>query len=358
MSRNPNMIAQEELRVNFLKSSGRFSLKYLVGGILAAATALLAWPAMAAGTAAGTLIPNSVTLTYSTSVGVSRTATAASPVISVAEIINVVVTLQDSTPLPVNSPDTGRAIGFVVTNTGNGTQTYLITRNNALGGDQFDPTNAPAGAIYLESGGQPGLQTSGPNADILYVPGVNNPTLAPDTSRVVYLVSNIPPSLATGANGNVSLSASSTTPGAAGSQPGTSLPGAGPGGTDAVVGTSRAQASAIGSYLVSGVAMSLVKTVASVRDPAGGSRVMPGSVLTYHIVLTLGGTGIAQNLSFIDPLPANTTYVPDSITIDGAANTDAADGDGASFSAGVVTISFGSVPAPATRVIEFKATIN
>ena len=47
-----------------------------------------------------------------------------------------------------------------------------------------------------------------------------------------------------------------------------------------------------------------------------------------------------------------------SLTVDGNARTDAADGDDASFSAGAVQASFGSVAVPATRVIEFKATVN
>ena len=314
--------------------------------------------AFAAGAPAGTPIPNAATLTYSIAGRPATPVTAVAPVVVVAEVINVVLTWQDGTPVAVNSPDAGKALTFVLTNTGNGAETFGLARNNAVAGDQFDPTNAAAGAIYLESGVQPGFQPSGPNADILYLSGINDPVLAADASRAVYVLSSIPAALATGATGNVSLNAVSTTPGAAGARPGTTLAGLGQGGVDAVVGGSRGQSTVTGGYIVSGISLTVAKTVVAVRDPQGGSLVMPGSMLTYRVVLTLTGAGIAENFSFADPLPASTTYVPASITVDGAARSDGADSDNASFAGGAVGVLLGNTPVPAARVIEFKVTVN
>jgi uncharacterized repeat protein (TIGR01451 family) len=327
-------------------------------GLIAALTALAAPFVFAAGTPANTPISNAATLTYFLGGQPVAPITAVAPILYVAELINVVLVWQDATPLAVNSPDINRALTFVLTNTGNGPEAFGLTRNNVIAGDQFDPVNAAGGAIYLESGVQAGFQAGGPNADIPYLTGVNDPVLVADASRVVYVVSDIPGALAIGALGNLSLGASSTTPGAPDAEPGTSLAGLGQGGVDAVVGGSRAQSSAIGGYVVSGISLSLQKTVALVRDPSGGSLVMPGSLLTYRVVLTLTGTGIAMNLSFVDPLPANTTYVPASITVDGAARSDALDADNAGFTAGAVGVVFGNTQAPATRAIEFKVTVN
>lgn len=320
-----------------------------------------ALPALAAGTPAGTRIPNEVTVSYTIN-GKPEVAKVAAPPIVVAEVINVAVTLQSSGPVAVSSPDIAKPVTFAVTNTGNGTETFRLSRNNAIAGDQFDPLNANPGAIYLESGAEVGFQATGPNADILYAPGVNDLTLLPDASRLVYLVSNIPASLSTGALGNLGLTAESTTPGAPGAVPGSTLAGLGHGGVDAVVGASRAQSGATGGYVVAAVALSVVKTVPAVRDPAGNALVMTGSVITYRIVLNLTGNGIAENLTMTDPLPANTTYVPGSITVNGAARTDAADSDNATFTSvngqGIVTVQFGTTQAPATQVIEFKAIVN
>lgn len=312
-------------------------------------------PAHAMGTPAGTQILNSVTLTYSQA-GRSGTATASAPPVVVAREITVVVTSQDSAPVPSGSPDTGRPLAFVVTNTGNGTDSFSLARNNSIGGDQFDPASAPAGDIWIESGAQPGFQASGPNADIAYTPGVNDLQLAADASRVVYLVSVIPPGQPTGAFGKASLTATSTTPGAAGAAPGTVVGTVA--GVQVVVGPGSGRSTATGSYLVSGVSIGLAKSVAAVRDPDGGTRVMSGAVITYRLVVSIVGTGIANGVAVSDPLPAALTYVPASITVDGTARTDAADADEATFTAGAVQLAFGSIAAPATRVIEFKATVN
>jgi uncharacterized repeat protein (TIGR01451 family) len=327
-------------------------------GLRAACVAAALFPAlqaMATGTTAGTLIGNTATLQYRMGGGPLTSATASSTPIVVGKVLSVVVTSQDAGPVGASSPATSVALTFVVTNTGNAPEPYRVSRTDNLTGDQFDPVPAAAGSLWLESGAQPGFQASGPNADIPYVPGVNDPTLPADGSRTVYLVSDIPGSLAFGATGRSQLTATATTPGAAGAAPGTLL--ATSGGVQTIAGA-QTVASATGSYLVSGTSVAVAKSVVTVRDPQGGTRVVTGSVITYRIVLTLAGTGSADNVSVSDPLPASLTYVPGSVTVDGVARTDAADADGVTASANTVTADFGTLAAPAQRVIEFKATVN
>jgi uncharacterized repeat protein (TIGR01451 family) len=311
----------------------------------------------AAGTAAGTVIQNTATLTYSIG-GTPATATTPPASFTVAELINVTLVSQDAANVAVNSPDSNRALTFVLTNTGNGPETFAVSRNNAVAGDNFDPINGSAGAIFLENGLQAGFQASGPNADTLYVAGSNDPALAADASRVVYVVSNVPAALVTGNIGRVELTAAANTAGAAGAAPGTTLPGLGQGGVDAVVGGTRAQARQTGGYVVSGVAVVLAKSVVSVIDVAGGTGLRSGSIVTYRIVLAVTGSGIAQSLELNDPLPANTTYVVNSITVNGQARTDAADADQAEFSTGTVKVRFGDTAAPINHTIEFRVVIN
>lgn len=328
---------------------------------VARATTAAAWlwlpalSAQAAGTPAGTLIGNTATLQYSIGGGAPTSASASSPAIVVGKVLSVVVTSQDASPVTATSPDTSRPLTFVVTNTGNAPEPYRLSRTDNLTGDQFDPVPAAAGSLWIESGAQPGFQASGPNADIAYVPGVNDPVLPADGSRTIYLVSDVPSGLAIGATGRSTFTATATTPGAAGAAPGTGLGVFG--GVQTVVGA-QAVASATASYVVAGVSLALAKSVISVRDPQGGTRVTTGSVLTYRVVLTLTGTGVADTLAFSDPLPAALTYVPGSLTVDGTPRTDAVDGDGAAATGNTVTADFGTVAAPAQRVIEFKATVN
>lgn len=326
--------------------------KCLRGALAAGGCLLLAQAAWGAGTPAGTRIGNTATLSYSLPGKPPETVAAVAADVVVARVVDVVVTWQDAAAIPAGSPDTGKALSFAVTNTGNGPETFRLTRNDAQAGDQFDPQ---AASLWLESGAQAGLQTSGSAADTPYAAGVNDPALAADRSVTVYLVSSIPGGLATGAFGRSVLLATATTPGAAGAAPGALLGSFA--GVQAVAGRAT-QAAGVGSYLVSGVSLGVAKTVAAVRDPAGGTRVMSGSVLTYRIVLTLTGSGVAEGVSMQDPLPASLTYVPDSLTVDGARRTDAADADGAAAASNTVSADFGAVAAPATRVIEFRATVN
>lgn len=119
--------------------------------------------------------------------------------------------------------------------------------------------------------------------------------------------------------------------------------------------------SARNTYLVGDV-LNLTKAVIAVLDPAGGSLIMPGSVLTYRIEAVL--TGDVSNFKITDPMPVNTTYVAGSMVVNGVAKTDAADADNAELlpatavARPAVSVNFGTLAAPATAIVTFRATIN
>lgn len=313
----------------------------------------------AAGTLAGTIINNTVSLDYSLD-GEVQTPVSASATVKVDELIHPVLTWQDAAPVTVNVPDSNDALTFLLANSGNGREAFSLTRTNGplpLPAGNYIPLDGSIGSIYLENGLQPGFQANGPDADTVYVAGANDPDLAPDAGQILYVLSDTP---AVGANimGEVLLTAASLTAGAAGAAPGTGLAGLGQEGSFAVVGFTRAQITAKGSYLTDGLGLAINKTVAAVLDPKGTDLVMPGAVMTYQIAVALSGTGTAANLVIADPLPAETTYVPGSISVNGAARTDSADADDTQFSANTVSVSLGNVAAPANFVITFRATIN
>jgi uncharacterized repeat protein (TIGR01451 family) len=314
------------------------------------AALLLAWSDVHAATVAGTSISNFATVTYSIEGAAAASIVSAPASFKVDELIALTLIWQDGSPVSVNSPDNGAALQFLLTNTGNGTETFALTRGKAPAvADDYDPPSH-ATPLYIESNGTPGLQT-GTGSDAAYAGSL---TLAPEQSAQLYVVSYTPAALPNGATGRVALTAASTTPGAAGAAFGTVLPGAGDSGVTAVVGPSRGMVASLGSHLVSGLAASVVKT-ASV---AGGGKAAPGKTLVYSITVSLSGTGTAGNLVVTDPLPAELTYVPDSITVNAASRTDAADGDNAAFSGNTVSVSFGDAAAPATHVITFSTIVN
>ena len=351
--------------------------KRAVALLLVSAAALASSQALAAGTPAGTTITNSATANYS--VGGTPAAPVSSAVtITVDELISVRVT-PPPTAANVASPDTNRVLVFIVTNVGNGQESFTLAPGYAVPGDNFDPTPGSVGTLFLDV-----------NGDGQYTAGIDTPitgpiTLNPDQSVQVLLVANTPAGQIDGAQGRVTLNATSTTTGAAGAAPGTVLPGQGTGGVDAMVGVgpggptdSGSDDIGTGTYQVTSGLVGIVKTLASVTDPFGNTCaisngnqspcMVPGATLEYRITVTVtsAAAAIAQNLTVNDNIPANTTWVAESIRVNGSARTDAADADNASCAgcgnaSGTLTASLGNVAgtaAGAVTTIDYKVRIN
>lgn len=314
------------------------------------AALLLAWFDVHAATVAGTSISNVATVTYSIEGAAAAPIVSAPASFKVDELIALTLTWQDAAPVSVNSPDSNDPLRFELVNAGNGSETFFLSRNNAVGGNQFDPVSTTP-PLYFESNDVPGLQI-GVGGD---APG-NNITLAPEASVTVYVMSDTPADLSTGSQGDVALSAASATPGASGAAFGTILIGAGDSGVDAVVGVPLAQARGSGRYLVSGLSVVVAKSVIHPANP--GLELIPGARLTYRVQVTVAGAGTADNLVIADPMPAEISYTPNSTRLGGAARTDAGDADDTEFSANTLTVTLGSVAAPASFIIEFDATLN
>lgn len=317
--------------------------------------------AQAAGAPAGTVINNTADVSYT--VGTVSTTTSSNLVtVTVVEMINVNVTAQ--TPNFTVSPgDTAQVSTYRVDNTGNGPETFRLVLNNAITSDQFDPIAATP-AIYLDSGSA-GTVGAFDSSDIVYVPGGNDPALAPDAFAIVFVVNDIPGTALDGQLGVSRLTADSRT----GTGPaGTTFAGQGNGingAVDAVIGVTTGTDSGDTTYLIAGVSVTANKTQAVV-DAWSGSRPVPGARINYTIAVNATGTGTATNVVFTDNIPANTTYVPGSLALDSVAVTDAVDlpddGDYAPASGPTparVRVPLGSLnTAAGTRTITFSVVIN
>lgn len=281
---------------------------------------VLSNPAYAVGTAAGTLIENTASVNYELA-GTPLTLQSNTTTIAVAERIDVTVTLQ-SPQTPVAPDETGRALLFTVTNTGNGTEAFQLSIDSIIAGDDFDPVPAVP-AIYFDTDGSGDFNTG----DQPYTPGVNDPDLLADESVSVFLVNDIPGGLTNGQVGRSELTATSAT---GTGTPGTVYAGQGDGGVNAVIGLSGGEAIDTGEYLVSDVLIDVVKSQL-VADPFGGSEAIPGATLTYTIVVNVTSAGNATASVVRDAIPTFSSYVPNSITLNGAAISDVTDGDAGEF---------------------------
>jgi uncharacterized repeat protein (TIGR01451 family) len=307
--------------------------------------------ALAAGTPANTTISTQATANYR--IG-AATVTQTSNVLTatVAEVLDVHVTWQDSSDVPVFPHETDRILTFRITNTGNGDESFTLTASNVQGQDQFDPVLS---ALLLDSNGNNRFD---PGIDAFYVAGVNDPALAPDAALTVFALNNIPGNLENGNTGHCQITATAKT--GAGT-PGNVLSGQGDGGTDAVIGGSGASAATRGTYSVSNVQISVVKS-ATVVDPQNGNRPLTAAVITYQIDVQATGSGTAQAVVFEDPIPENTTYRPNSLRLNGALLSDAADGDVGDVGVTTtdsVTVYLGDLAANApVQTIMFDVTID
>jgi uncharacterized repeat protein (TIGR01451 family) len=344
---------QKSSNINFI---GGRNMKTITKNILAIAFLGLAimlptQTTWAVGTPTGTDITNQATASYNVGptnfVELSNVTTT-----TVAELIDVSVVWQDAAPVTVNPGDTVQITTFLVTNIGNGTDTYTLEGLSTLPGDDFNPT---LNDLYFDTNGN-GLYD--PGIDAQYLPGVNEPTLDADQSIIVFSSNNIPSGVTDGDLGFTQVRAISSLGAGA---PGTIFPGQGDFGTDAVLGNTGGDDSDIGIYVVSNVIMTIDKSVI-ITDPFGTNEPIPGAVLSYSIVVTAGGSGTAENVIITDPIPANTTYNPGTLTLNSTPLTDIVDGDAGDVGGttpNTVTVNLGDLMAPAPiQTITFDVTIN
>ncbi|MFH1688738.1 MAG: hypothetical protein ABIE42_00695 [Candidatus Eisenbacteria bacterium] len=322
-----------------------------VAGVVAAA---LIWPAISAadGTPSCTEIINQAVATY-TVASSSFTQHSNVAATTVAQLTNVNVVWQDASHVTVRPGDSSRVLTFLLTNTGNGPDSYTLSGQSALPGDDFDPLLV---GVYLDANGN-GLFE--PELDVPYVEPFDNPTLSPDESMTVFVLNDIPSDAVTGNTGRSGLTVASDI---GAGEPGTVIPGVGGDcGADAVIGQTGGTASAVGTYAVTSVAVLLVKS-ATVVDAFGGTESVPGAAIFYSIAITVVGSGTARDVVVTDPVPEDTTYLPGTLSLNGVPLTDGADGDAGDVGVttfNTVTVAVGEVAAGApTQSVGFNVVIN
>lgn len=311
--------------------------------------------ASAANTPAGTSITNTATAAYK--VGAANlTKSSNTLTIKVAEVINVTLSTPDGGNIPVAPGSTDQYLTFLVSNTGNGSETFTFAVNNGAGGDQFDPTLV---RIYADN-----------NGDGQYTPGIDQPipggTLLMASGDIVkvFVVSNIPTTsdgstpLVDGDFGNIIATVTSATGTGA---KGTVFSGGGDGGVDAILGVPTGlPLSSTSTYTITSISVDINKTAILITHPEYGGQPVPGATITYSLLVTVTGTGTANALTITDPIPANTTYKTGTLTLAGVPLTDAAlddAGEATGSPVNLITVRLGDMAA-GTKTITFAVTID
>lgn len=252
---------------------------------------------------------------------------------TVGERLDVGMTA-DPTPTPVTQMPSSVAV--IVTNLGNGDEALDLTVQPSTG------IRVDQVAIDRDGDGRFDGAVDQPLSG-------ETPVLAP--GEALHLVAVI---AASGApvDGNLVIAASAQT----GSGPANaSFPGLGDDGGDAVVGPTGATAS-VTLPLVAGRNVPALTKEQAVRAPDGSTRAISGAIVTYTLVAALPSNG-ARDVRIEDPVPEGTGYVAGSLTLDGAALTDAADGDAGGCDGRTVAVALGTPAAAATRTVTFQVRL-
>ena len=230
---------------------------------------------------------------------------------------------------------------FTVTNDGNGDQAYELTVQNAVAGDDFDPTGSTTLTYYISDGDndfEPGAGADD-GAPIPYDPA-NPPVLGQDEEIIVVVERTIPTLAANaavvdGADANVILVANTldaTSPFAEVEDD--SVSDIGGAGNDLLVsenvlndGFSTGEEvandgadSAIGVYIVADADVSGNKTVSIFSEdgsncatipgsPVADSYSIPGACVEYRITVTNDDTRDATAINVTDVLPEELTFI-------------------------------------------------
>ncbi len=264
-------------------------------------------PQVLAATAAGTQIKNLATVTYEDAAGNVYSAQSNEAIVTVAQVYAATIGVDNDTTA---APGQLVYLPYVLTNTGNGTDTFDLSAANGItlaGGDDIDSSNI---TVYNDANGN-GVPDAGE-------PAISSVTLPANVGNFANLVVavDVPASATAGQTLGVTLTAEA--------QNGTGTAVAGSvtdlstgGGRDGADGTNESLITVTGDAV-------LVTTKSSVHDVANGT-------IAYTITVRNNGNQSASNVVIFDGLPENTTLVSAGVsgllatngdTLDTAANLD------------------------------------
>lgn len=297
-------------------------------------------------TTAGATISNTATVDYTVG-GVNQTDINSLPA---TFLVDKKVDLTVSDDGGVNTVPGATLVGlpFTVTNTGNASDTFTLAAADVTTGDQF---NVSSYAIYIDV-----------NNDNAYDAGdtlvAGNVTIPRDSAINVLIVSTIPGAVVNGNTAQMTLTATTTSAATTGVESPTAVDvvfaDAGNNGTEVDTNT----------YTIVTATLAVVKSAAVVSDPVNGAtnpKAIPGATVRYTIAVTNSGTASATAVTLTDNIPANTTYVANSMTLNTVALTDAADLDGGTTTGAPVTslsVNAGTVAAAGNATVTFNVTVN
>lgn len=360
--------------------------KLLSAAGTAALMSLVANPAYAAGTTAGTTITNTATVNFQVS-GVAQTATTASNAIIVDAKI-VLTDVETGATTSVAPGQTGAITTFQVTNSSNETIDIGLSaaaQSNGATAAHGGVVNVAATSFtyYVNKDGSPTCNYSAANAtQVTYLDEV-----AVGSTQCLYVQSNIPATATNGQVAGINLTVTAEQGGSSGSQGAvlTQSTGAWTPGTMQTVFADAAgtggdanydgKYTALADYTVAAPVLSVNKNSIVVTDPVNltnNPKAIPGATLQYCIVVAnaAGAGASATNLSISDVLPTTVTFKANSVVLNAAVTGTGTSATCGAGTAGSDATNYSATPNPtvsgalatlapgASEGLSFQVTIN
>jgi len=326
-------------------------------------------PALAAGTLAGEVITNEVTVSYEVG-GIEQDDEEASDEITVDRKIDLTVARVDDVATEVTPGEEDTAVSFIVENISNDTLDFeldadqVTTGNPAgiTGNDAFD-VDTPF-TFYLDDGDN--IFEIGDDTLITHLNA-----LAPDTPVTIHVVTSQVPLSGLDSDDIAAVILTATarednalaTLGAALVESVSNVVDEvdtvfadGTGDTD---GDYDAAFSATDDFLVLTAAITATKTSSIVAGGFAIGAAIPGATIEYCITVTNASGGAdADNIVISDTLPSEVTYDSDFGIFVGGADCDTPGPDSGSFADPVVSGTITTLPAGDSQTLIFRATID
>ena len=346
------------------------STKRLLGAVSALAlVASASTPALAAGTGAGEIIQNTVTVDYTVG-GVDQTQISDSDEFTVDRKVNVTVAAVGASPaVSANQQNVVRQ--FTVTNTSNDTVGFALTTEQ-----DASPDFALSNVIIFDDLDGDGQYDVG--EEITFID-----SLAADATRNVWVVFDIASDAANTESADIHLVANAHEAGSGsiGAEI-TATAGANTAGIDTVLaditGTAPSDEdnegdhSASHTLTVNAANLSVVKSSSVIWDPVNlftNPKNIPGARVEYCIVVTnAAGSATATDVDVSDTLPTETTFYPDAypsggtdfdVMVDGSATCTGGTGvDGYTTASTAVDELLSDIAGGVSRSLYFQVTID
>ena len=274
-------------------------------------------PIEPAGTPAGTAVENTATVDYTDDGVAQPTVTSNTVRVTVTQV--AAVTISPVSAGQSSGPGSSVTYAVTVTNAGNASDTFSLS---VVSG------SSPAwpASLYRDDGANGGVANDGVRQSGETNAAGSTGALAADASFQCFLVVQIPSSSADSASDTTTVTATSQF-------------------------DTQKKATATFTTTAQSALVALWKSVD--RDTAA-----PGDTLVYTVRYHNRGSRTARNVVVTDTVPTETTYVPNSVSLQGSPKTDAADADEVSVSGGVITVRLGDLAAGADGTFTFRVAVR